>query len=123
MLKEYFAIDIDERGLLRGLPILLTGHAPHPGAIPGFLYRLANGVEWQYEKACFEGIARALGVCYATLPLDEPDVLNDASRSLLRTTILPALKALLLAPEHLPDEAALKKLTSLERLFRVFERC
>ena len=126
MLEEYFSVKIDaEKGLLLGMPELLREYVPEPSAIPRFLWVLANETEWRYEKACFENVARALGTCYATLPSDDADekVLNERAEAVLKTSILPALKTLLLPPEDLADADAVIKLTSLERMYRVFERC
>ncbi|KAH8068197.1 hypothetical protein JL720_12290 [Aureococcus anophagefferens] len=126
MLEEYFSVKIDaEKGLLLGMPELLREYVPEPSAIPRFLWVLANDTEWRYEKACFENVARALGTCYATLPSDDADekVLNERAEAVLKTSILPALKTLLLPPEDLADADAVIKLTSLERMYRVFERC
>ncbi|KAH8071020.1 hypothetical protein JL720_11636 [Aureococcus anophagefferens] len=123
---EYFSVKIDaEKGLLLGMPELLREYVPEPSAIPRFLWVLANDTEWRYEKACFENVARALGTCYATLPSDDADekVLNERAEAVLKTSILPALKTLLLPPEDLADADAVIKLTSLERMYRVFERC
>ena len=126
MLEEYFSVRIDaDAGLLLGMPRLLEDYDPEPSAVPGFLYALATETEWRYEKQCFESIARALGVCYATLPSNDEHetVLNEDAELVLKTKLLPALRALLLPPEDVPDAEVLKKLTSLERIYRVFERC
>ena len=125
MLREYFNIYLDDDGNLRGMPRLLDDHVPEPSALPAFLWRLAHQTEWRYEKPCFESIARNLGVAYATLPndRDDDDELSKDAELILKQKLLPALKALLLAPVHLDDEECMARITSLERLFRVFERC
>ena len=130
MLKEYFGIGIDDEGMLTHLPVLLEGHTPYPAAIPGFLWRLAMETEWRYERRCFEDVIGHLGVCYAQLPSHEivkddfrELVLEDDAKETLEKVIFPALKQLLLPPAGLDDDACIDTLTTLERLYRQFERC
>lgn len=126
MLKEYFGVGIDDQGLLTHMPVLLQGHAPDPSAIPGFLWRLATETEWRYEKRCFEDVVGHLGVCYAQLPLQDIGgdmLLTSEGKETLEKVLFPALKQLLLPPAGLDDDACIDTLTTLERLYRQFERC
>ena len=109
---------------------MLEGHTPYPAAIPGFLWRLATETEWRYERRCFEDVINHLGVCYAQLPSHEivkddfrELVLEDDAKETLEKVIFPALKQLLLPPAGLDDDACIDTLTTLERLYRQFERC
>ena len=61
MLREYFAVDIDEETkALTGLPALVEGHTPPTSRLPEFVLSLAHEVEWEEEKGCFRS-------CRATL--------------------------------------------------------
>ena len=86
--------------------------------------------EWRYERRCFEDVIGHLGVCYAQLPSHEVVsdnfrelVLEDDAKETLEKVIFPALKQLLLPPAGLDDDACIDTLTTLERLYRQFERC
>jgi len=136
MLKEYFGIvlqnsergsadgcaesteKISDRVMLTGLPILLDGYEPSPHGLPLFLLRLATEVDWTDEKPCFHGICRELGAYYAQLPPDEMDWVP-----FVRHTLFPAISTLLIPSDRLVEDEAILTLTSLTRLYRVFERC
>ena len=49
--------------------------------------------------------------------------LEDDAKETLEKVIFPALKQLLLPPAGLDDDACIDTLTTLERLYRQFERC
>ena len=66
MLREYFAVDIDEETrTLTGLPVLVEGHTPPTSRLPEFVLSLAHEVEWEEEKGCFRTVADALARFYA----------------------------------------------------------
>lgn len=122
MLQEYFSIilaqDVDGRVVLKGLPILLEGWEPMPHGLPLFLLRLATKVNWSEEKPCFDGVCRELGWFYAELPAHE-----DAIASFVRHSLFPALSALLMPSSSFILEGGMVTLTSLDKLYRIFERC
>jgi DNA mismatch repair protein MLH1 len=127
MLLEYYSIRIEKnnhtngRILLTGLPVLLEGYEPSPHGLPLFLLRLATEVEWTQEKPCFEGICRELGYYYARLPSLSDDEL-DAFSAKIRHILFPSISALLIPPKAL-KKGNFVSLTSLPKLYRVFERC
>ncbi|KAJ8598546.1 hypothetical protein CTAYLR_001357 [Chrysophaeum taylorii] len=109
MLEDYFNIRI-ENHFLTQLPELLPNHEPAARAIPRLVADLATSVDYVREKPCFRAIARLLGACYATG--------GDRAH-----VIFPALKS----PHLFHPPAALlpyfQTLTSLARLYKIFERC
>eukprot|EP01039_Chlorochromonas_danica_P004303 gene4303-4723_t len=137
MLEEYFSIGFthDERGnlLLISLPVLLEGHQPQPCLLPLFLLELARGVDYQDEQNCFHQICSVLADYYKHLQLDYSEgedggeivvsVAKEAN-SLLADLLFPALrKYLVIQRARSGQEVAFCELTSLEKLYRVFERC
>jgi DNA mismatch repair protein MLH1 len=123
MLLEYFSIDIkkdlDENIVLTGLPVLLEGFEPSPHGLPLFLLRLATEVNWSEEKPCFHTISRELGSFYAQLP---SNVSSDEHLAAVRHTVFPAVSTLFV-PSHHNQSTDFATVTSLPKLYRVFERC
>ncbi|URE01664.1 VHS and GAT domain containing protein [Musa troglodytarum] len=68
MLEEYFCININQEGNLTRLPVILEQHTPDMDHIPEFLLSLANDVDWENEKECFQAISAVLGNFYAMHP-------------------------------------------------------
>ena len=50
---------------MAGLPQLLAGFSPAVAGLADFLWDLAATVEWSREKACLQGVAKALARYYA----------------------------------------------------------
>ena len=121
MLKEYFSIGItrnnSNRICLDSLPILLDGYEPSPHAVPLFLLRLATEVNWTEEKPCFFGICQELASFYAQLPS------GDDHSLLVRHTIFPAVSALLSPSKDISQSESFIVVSSLNGLYKVFERC
>ena len=135
MLLEYFSIAIERDArsgtvLLTGLPVLLEGYTPSPHGVPLFLLRLATEVDWTDERPCFHGVCRELASFYAQCcPTgndgnDQCNGTGDALSHQVRHSLFPAVATLLIPPQELEqDETAFRVLTSLSKLYRVFERC
>eukprot|EP00897_Mesotaenium_endlicherianum_P005513 jgi/Mesen1/4990/ME000248S04271 len=68
MLREYFAIHIDDRACLLGLPLVLDHYTPDLDRLPNFVLALANNVDWDTETECFDTIAAAIADFYALHP-------------------------------------------------------
>jgi DNA mismatch repair protein MLH1 len=124
LLAEYFSIVIEDRDgqpHLVGLPVLLEGYRPAPHGIPNFLLRLATEVDWAEEKPCFHGVCRELGNYYGTLDTD-PAIYNQ-----VRHMLFPAVSSLLVPTADMVNDQStaspIRVLTSLSKLYRVFERC
>lgn len=58
MLRECVGISIDSEGCLVGLPVLIDHYTPDLERLPQFVLQLARHVDWQTEKACFQGLAK-----------------------------------------------------------------
>lgn len=122
MMSEYYSIRIEKndhgRTLITGLPVLLEGYEPSPHGLPLFLLRLATEVDWTNEQGCFQGVCRELGFFFAHFP--SSDIRTHATT--IRHTIFPAVSALLVPSVNIKGSAFVA-LTSLPKLYRVFERC
>lgn len=63
LLKDCFGVEVDSEGHLVALPQLIEGHCPVLDRLPYFVLQLARDVDWEDEKACFQGLAQ---VCHHT---------------------------------------------------------
>jgi DNA mismatch repair protein MLH1 len=121
MLKDYFSIVVethtDGRALLTGLPVLLEGYVPSPHGLPMFLLRLATEVDWTEERRCFHAICMELGSYYASLAHD------DNLKPQIQHAIFPAVSSLLVPSQRIRDQKSFQSLTTLSKLYKVFERC
>ena len=93
--------------------------------LPAFLLALGNNVDWTEEKPCFMGVANALAGLYSIADVEEK---ISATTSLdpdhewsVQHVVIPAMQQLLRPPKSLTT--AFVEVASLERMFRVFERC
>ncbi|KAG0627652.1 hypothetical protein M758_2G218500 [Ceratodon purpureus] len=77
MLKEYFAIEIDELGNLCTLPVVLDQYTPDMDRLPSFVLNLGNNVDWETEMECFETFAAAMADFYAMHPPFLPNPNGD----------------------------------------------
>lgn len=131
MLAEYFRVELspgaDGAWSLVALPALLPGHRPLAAELPRFLARLALQTRWDAEAQCFSDVLGHLAWYYALLrPVDgDGRELSDEARDALSAVLFPAMKRHL--RPHRTDELRevdwLLEVTSLEKLYRVFERC
>lgn len=137
-------------GLMRlvSVPVLLEGHVPEPSALPLLLLRLASEVDWDSERACFEGVAIEVANAYSTLPepddhpddddADDDDAGTDISSSkpskdwagvdpraaeLIQHVMFPAFRQYLIPPHEMASDASVMQIACLEKLYKVFERC
>ncbi|XP_057703995.1 DNA mismatch repair protein Mlh1 isoform X2 [Corythoichthys intestinalis] len=65
MLEDYFSMEIDQEGNLRGLPLLLDKYTPIMEGLPMFILRLATEVNWDDEKECFRDFSKECGIFYS----------------------------------------------------------
>lgn len=152
MLREYFAVDIDEASKsLVALPELVEGHAPDLSRLPEFFLALAQDVEWGEEKPCFRSVAREIAAFYADGEEEEAAEANDAGvadevagmgsrgaeggtggggasdaerrERVTRHALFPAMRKSLKPSRELAGSGAVLQVACLEQLYKVFERC
>lgn len=128
LLMDYFSIEISIDGsTLLSIPELLVGYTPCPIYLPTFLLRLATVVDWESEKDCFQEVAQELATFYSRLPLDDADDfrhLSSSAKTIVQNIFVPAYKQLLIPQRSLmEDRTSIIEVTSLEKLYKVFERC
>ncbi|ORY04078.1 MutL-like protein 1, colon cancer, nonpolyposis type 2 [Basidiobolus meristosporus CBS 931.73] len=130
MLLEYFAMDINEKGMLTKLPLIIKGYAPNLDKLPMFLLRLGTEVDWESEKGCFSSLARELAIFYST---EAPALVegekqkNKAAKERFRWEvehlIFPTVKGHLVPPSSLTEGNCVVQVADLPELYRIFERC
>ncbi|RHY14589.1 hypothetical protein DYB25_001689 [Aphanomyces astaci] len=121
MLAEYFGLHINAEGHLTRIPQIVVGHEPSLHALPEFILRLYDDVNWTDEAECFDGVCSALARWYSDGVY--PD---DATRGrhLVEHVLLPACKtSSFVAPYALNDVAAVTPIACLNNLYKIFERC
>jgi len=134
LLGEYFRIGIDpDARTLTSLPELVEHHVPLPGALPLLLLRLASEVDWDQERACFEGVALELASAYCQLPEaakenQEPKDVTPApvppgAADVIQNLLFPAFRHYLVPPRDFTSETMVMQVACLEKLYKVFERC
>ncbi|KAL8125140.1 DNA mismatch repair protein MLH1 [Apium graveolens] len=167
LLDEYFCIHVDAEGNLGRLPVILDQYTPEMDRVPEFLLCLANDVEWDDEKTCFQTIAAALGNFYAMHPplLPNPtdeglqfykrkpssssgepnattcgdsgemgddiehELLSEAENAwaqrewIIQHVLFPSMKLFFNPPTSMVTNGTFVQVASLEKLFKIFERC
>ncbi|KAJ4368210.1 DNA mismatch repair protein Mlh1 [Neocucurbitaria cava] len=144
LLTEYFSMEVTAEGELCSIPLLMKGYTPSMAKLPQFLLRLGPYVNWDNEKACFQGLLRELASFYVpeSLPLPPSTSIDDSSskgkekvgeedaevalrrskvRRAIEFVIFPACKARLVATRGLLK--GVMEVANLKGLYRVFERC
>ncbi|KYQ91477.1 MutL DNA mismatch repair protein [Tieghemostelium lacteum] len=145
LLLEYFSIEISSDGNLMALPQILENYVPCMDNLPNFLLRLATEVEWEFESDCLEGICREISNFYQLTPtiLDKnqigqsiPNLIGkinnvddninlikrDGKEWVIQHLIFPSFRNLY-PPKKLSNDGTVIQITSLEMLYKVFERC
>lgn len=136
LLKEYFSIEISTDGTnLMAMPDLLNGYMPCPCYLPTFLLRLATAVDWENENNCFQDVSQELSILFSRFELEDDiadddtissrsSVLSKNSRDILQNLFIPAFKQLLIPQRSFAlNGTSVIELTSLEKLYKIFERC
>lgn len=120
MLKQYFNISVTADGKLATLPSILPSFLPLMSNLPIFVIRMACEVNYEDEKECFKSICGELASFYSTFSLTTPE--SDLNY-LAETILYPAIRKNLKPPSKLSTDGTFLKLTSLQDLYKVFERC
>ncbi|PVG01895.1 DNA mismatch repair protein MutL [Serendipita vermifera] len=136
MLEEYFAIKIDDKGLVQEIPMLLRDYKPNLDKLPLFLMRLGPQVQWDSEKGCMSSFLRELAYFYTPDTQRSPsrddsgdsggdsgmDGAEKAARWQIQHILFPAMRKYFVPPKSLLDREVVQ-IANLPDLYRVFERC
>ncbi|KAM0786908.1 hypothetical protein ACM66B_002332 [Microbotryomycetes sp. NB124-2] len=150
MLDEYWSLSISEDGNLETLPNVLPGYVPDLKKLPIFLLRLAVNVDWKNEKPCFSTFLRELANFFNPISFEDltgshrttppSDKSGNESTSQqegqskterhgqvkhsIEHVIVPAARQYLVVPNKIREtRGGMTRLTTLESLYKVFERC
>uniref|UniRef100_A0A1I8P724 DNA mismatch repair protein S5 domain-containing protein n=1 Tax=Stomoxys calcitrans TaxID=35570 RepID=A0A1I8P724_STOCA len=121
ILREYFSMNITDKGYLESLPSLLAQHMPSKTFLPIYALRLATEVEWETEEECFETFCRETARYYAMISEYELQTEPKRHKWMVEHVIYPAFKKYLLPPHSL--KKYFYELANLPALYKVFERC
>lgn len=126
LLRAYFGIDISDDMTLLSLPRILEQLLPDWIQLPTFVYTLATQINYIHETECFRQIVHALALLFAPPPLDDA-ILDPEQRKARKWTIefvlLDSLKGGGFFPSRKMVEGPVRKLCSIDNLYKIFERC
>lgn len=120
MLRDYFSITINSDCQLETLPSIVPCYSPLMSQLPLFIIRMATEINYDDEKSCFKSIAQELAKFYKTLSVTSS---LRTMEYLMETIIYPEIKKKLLPPKQCLSDGSFLRLTSLQELYKVFERC
>ncbi|EPX71011.1 MutL family protein Mlh1 [Schizosaccharomyces octosporus yFS286] len=127
MLNEYFSIEISAEGFLSALPCLSKGYKPFVNRLPLFLKGISpDYVDWLDERACLEGVMKALAKFYVPIRLLPDNATSEEisyMERILEEFFFPEFRRRLICPKELFEQMAIFQVASLPRLYTVFERC
>lgn len=127
LLTEYFHVHIDSEARLVSLPQILGPEWRSPlVALPKALCALGTSVNWRSEQQCLHDIATILAVLYCEPVTDTSAVVDGNAPSfawLSEHVLLPELRNHFDAPKSLAEEGDVVRIASLDKLYKVFERC
>lgn len=121
MLKAYFQISINDKCELESIPMIVSGYVPLFAHLPIFILRLACDVNYDNEKECFKNISTEIANFYSKWSLS-PSKDKDFNH-IMQHIIFPKIRQSLVPPKKFLTDGTLLKLTSLQQLYKVFERC
>lgn len=122
MLKENFSIEIDDEGRLCSLPEILDDLVPPIDGLASFILKLSTDVDWNGEMSCFDSLSRELSEYYS-IPNSTKDVDEESSRN-IEHIYFPALKLYSFYPPRIfSADETIVQIASLDKLYKVFERC
>ncbi|XP_061692220.1 DNA mismatch repair protein Mlh1 isoform X2 [Syngnathoides biaculeatus] len=131
MLEDYFSMEIDQEGNLKGLPLLLDQYTPVMEGLPMFILRLATEVNWDHEKECFRDFSRECSMFYSirkqyileAKPREEQDEVLNSWRWNVEHILCKAFRSLISPPNHISEDGTVLQIANLPDLYKVFERC
>lgn len=125
MLDDYFSIQIDDNGKICTLPYLLDDYVPAMEGLPMYMLRLATEVEWDTELDCFQTLCRETAKFYA-IQRNQASEEEDGEQGWqwkVEHLVYPAIRKMLLPPQHFAQDTTFLQIANLTELYRVFERC
>jgi DNA mismatch repair protein MLH1 len=120
MLNEYFCINIDKEEKLCNLPQILENYIPELSILPTFIYDFTK-VRWEIEEECFHDIASILSKFYCIQPSIFDEITNE-QKSIIQNIFLYSFKEMK-PPKTFMEDKTIIPITSLEKLYKIFERC
>jgi len=87
---------------------------------------LSIDVAWEEEASCLEGLCREFAKFYSLQQEPNSEDVNEipAERAyLIEHRIFPALRHRFNPPQSLSDEGSVVRIASLDKLYKVFQRC
>ncbi|KAL4708568.1 hypothetical protein ACJJTC_014176 [Scirpophaga incertulas] len=123
MLLEYFSLEINQKGELLALPLLLDGHMPFMGVLPTYVVRLVTEVNWDSEKECFDTFSRQTAIFYSQPNPDDTPEATKAEFWKQEHVVFPAIRRNFLPPSTFVGNGAILQIANLNDLYKVFERC
>jgi DNA mismatch repair protein MLH1 len=120
LLGDYFKISINDEGELLSIPILVPNYAPLMAELPTFITRLGRSFDYEDEKASLQSICKELAQFYSKWSLRTSE--KEHNR-LMEDVIFHRIRLFLFPPKEFLSNGTILKLTSLQDLYKVFERC
>ncbi|XP_037128540.1 DNA mismatch repair protein Mlh1 isoform X2 [Syngnathus acus] len=131
MLEDYFSMEVDQEGNLRGLPLLLDKYTPIMEGLPMFILRLATEVNWDNEKECFRDFSKECSAFYSIRkqyileaePGEQQDAEVNSWQWNVEHVLCKAFRSLISPPKHISEDGTVLQIANLPDLYKVFERC
>eukprot|EP00116_Pleurobrachia_bachei_P001154 sb/3461416/ len=123
MLSDYFSLEITEKGILTGLPVVIDNYPPLLQRLPMFLLRLSTEVDWDSERGCFEGISREIARFYTLTEPAEGDPNIRDWKFTLENVLWPQIRTVYIPDETVTTDGTVLQIADLHNLYKVFERC
>ena len=126
MLEDYFSLSLSSSDPLcmETLPILLDSYVPNLDYLPQFLLRLSTEVNWNDEYECFRTFADEISKFYSyrmNIYSEQDGDSEEKQYWVIEHLLYHSFKTMLLPSKHLRQ--AFVKLTEVQQLYKVFERC
>lgn len=114
--------------MISTLPSLVQGYEPPLLRLPFFLLRLGTEIEWGDEQECLFGIASELASLFQ---LHEEELYHAGIEGkkvpkvewVIQHILLPAMKSEFHVPKKFRHSGVISQIASLEKLYKIFERC
>ncbi|XP_066260659.1 DNA mismatch repair protein Mlh1-like [Euwallacea similis] len=121
MLNEYFSIDIDSKGVLKSLPILLDHYVPDPLSLSVYLIRLSTEVNWESEMECFESFSRETALFYSNVSSDTNDK-GETWKWITEYVLYPSIKEFFIPPKSFAENGAILEIANLSNLYKLISK-